>query len=439
VSTTIGPLRPPRPEQAPAREPDEAGQPGAGSGARESVLRLIGLLDRPLTSYYLIIGCTLLLLALGLALVLSTSSAVALDSGGHAVFGDFQKQLLGALGGLVLMWLGAKASPKLYRAAAYPLMGLALLGLLLVLAIGVSVSGGQRWILLFGFQIQPSELAKLAFVLWGADLLARKEKLGQLTDLRQLLIPLLPGAAVLTLLVMLGDDLGTTLILLTIFLALLWVMGTPGRLFIGLLGMMAFVVLILIIVEPYRLARLDSFLGGSQTAAAASSTQWQLDQGKDALGSGGLFGVGLGGSKAKWGYVPNSPNDWIFAILGEELGLVGTVCVVFLYGGLAYAGLRIARRVPDTFMRLAAAAATAWIVGEAVINIGTVLGLLPITGIPLPLVSYGLSSLLSTMVALGMLLCFARHEPGAADALAAAGPGVPRRILSWLGLGAWRQ
>jgi cell division protein FtsW len=439
VSTTIGPLRPPRPEQAPARDPDEAGQPGAGGGPRESVLRLIGLLDRPLTSYYLIIGCTLLLLALGLALVLSTSSAVALDSGGHAVFGDFQKQLLGALGGLVLMWVGAKASPKLYRAAAYPLMGLAVLGLLLVLAIGVSVSGGQRWILLFGFQIQPSELAKLAFVLWGADLLARKEKLGQLTDLRQLLIPLLPGAAVLTLLVMLGDDLGTTLILLTIFLALLWVMGTPGRLFIGLLGMMAFVVLILIIVEPYRLARLDSFLGGSQTAAAASSTQWQLDQGKDALGSGGLFGVGLGGSKAKWGYVPNSPNDWIFAILGEELGLVGTVCVVFLYGGLAYAGLRIARRVPDTFMRLAAAAATAWIVGEAVINIGTVLGLLPITGIPLPLVSYGLSSLLSTMVALGMLLCFARHEPGAADALAAAGPGVPRRILSWLGLGAWRQ
>jgi cell division protein FtsW len=439
VSTTIGPLRPPRPEQAPAREPDEAGQPGAAGGPRESVLRLIGLLDRPLTSYYLIIGCTLLLLALGLALVLSTSSAVALDSGGHAVFGDFQKQLLGALGGLVLMWLGAKASPKLYRAAAYPLMGLAVLGLLLVLAIGVSVGGGQRWILLFGFQIQPSELAKLAFVLWGADLLARKEKLGQLTDLRQLLIPLLPGAAVLTLLVMLGDDLGTTLILLTIFLALLWVMGTPGRLFIGLLGMMAFVVLILIIVEPYRLARLDSFLGGGQTAAAASSTQWQLDQGKDALGSGGLFGVGLGGSKAKWGYVPNSPNDWIFAILGEELGLVGTVCVVFLYGGLAYAGLRIARRVPDTFMRLAAAAATAWIVGEAVINIGTVLGLLPITGIPLPLVSYGLSSLLSTMVALGMLLCFARHEPGAAQALAAAGPGVPRRILSWLGLGAWRQ
>jgi cell division protein FtsW len=441
VSTTIGPVRPSRPGPAPGRDDGEPGEPGAGGGLRDSVVRLIGLLDRPLTSYYLIIGCTLLLLALGLALVLSTSSAEALDSGGHAVFGDFQKQLLGAVGGLVLMWLGAKASPRLYRAAAYPLMGLSVLGLLLVLAIGVSVGGGQRWIVLFGFQIQPSELAKLAFVLWGSDLLARKERLGQLTDLRQLLIPLLPGAAILTLLVMLGDDLGTTLVLLTIFLALLWIIGTPGRLFLGLLGMMAFVVLILIIVEPYRLARLDSFLGGGGQAAsaAATTTKWQLDQGKDALGSGGLFGVGLGGSKAKWGYVPNSPNDWIFAILGEELGLVGTVCVVFLYGGLAYAGLRIARRVPDTFMRLAAAAATAWIVGEAVINIGTVLGLLPVTGIPLPLVSYGLSSLLSTMVALGMLLCFARHEPGAAQALAAAGPGVPRRILSWLGLGAWRQ
>jgi cell division protein FtsW len=354
------------------------------------------------------------------------------------VFGDFQKQLLGGLGGLALMWLGSKAPPRLYRALAYPLMGLSVLGLLLVMVIGTSVDGGQRWIGILGFQIQPSELAKLAFVLWGADLLARKERLGQLTEWRQLLIPLLPGAALLTLLVMLGDDLGTTLILLTIFLTLLWVIGTPGRLLLGLIGLLAFVVLVLIVVAPYRLRRLDSFLS-PQSATSAASTSWQLDQGKYALGSGGLFGVGLGGSKAKFGWVPNGSNDFIFAILGEELGLVGTICVVFLYGGIAYAGLRIARRVPDTFMRVAASAATVWIVGEAVVNIGAVLGLLPITGVPLPLVSYGLSSLLSTMVALGMLLCFARHEPGAQQALADAGPGVPRRILSWLGLGVRRR
>ena len=154
------------------------------------------------------------------------------------------------------------------------------------------------------------------------------------------------------------------------------------------------------------------------------------------MGSGGWFGVGLGASREKWGWVPESTTDFIFAILGEELGLVGTLCVSFLYGGLAYAGLRIARRVQDTFMRLAAGAATAWIVVQALVNMGAVLGLLPITGVPLPLVSEGLSSLLVTMVALGMLMSFAKREPGASQALAAAGPSVPLRVLSWLGLAA---
>jgi cell division protein FtsW len=146
--------------------------------------------------------------------------------------------------------------------------------------------------------------------------------------------------------------------------------------------------------------------------------------------------VGLGAGKLKWGWVPNAPTDFIFAIIGEELGLVGTLCVTFLYGGLAYAGLRIARRVPDTFMRLAAAAATAWIIVQALVNIGAVIGLLPITGVPLPLVSEGLSSLLATLVALGMLMSFAKREPGASQALAAAGPGPVLRVLSWLGLAA---
>src|SRR6202034_3056798 len=138
--------------------------------------------------------------------------------------------------------------------------------------------------------------------------------------------------------------------------------------------------------------------------------------------------------KMKWGWVPESTTDFIFAVIGEELGLIGTLCVTFLYGGLAYAGLRIARRVPDTFMRLAAAAATAWIVVQALVNIGAVIGTLPITGVPLPLVSAGLSSLLVTLVALGMLMAFAKLEPGAAQALAAAGPGPARRVLSGVGL-----
>jgi cell division protein FtsW len=394
------------------------------------VMATLRLLDRPLTSYYLVLGITMLLLALGLVMVLSTSSAQSIAAGGSPYAG-FQKQLIGVVVGLPLMWIAAKSSPTLYRAAAYPMVGASVLGLMLVLVVGHTVQGGERWIPVGGFQIQPSEFAKLAFVLWGADLLARKEKAGQLGEWRHLLIPLLPGAAIFSMLVMLGDDLGTTFLLLVIFLALLWVIGSPGRLFIGMLGLMGFAMIILVMVASYRLDRITGFL---HPAANSLTVGWQTHEGETAVGSGGWFGVGLGAGKLKWGYVPESTTDFIFAVIGEELGLVGTLCVVVLYGGLAYAGLRIARRVPDTFMRLAATAATAWIVVEALVNIGAVIGLLPITGVPLPLVSQGLSSLLVTLVALGMLMSFAKREPGASQALAAAGPGPVLRVLSWLGL-----
>jgi cell division protein FtsW len=271
---------------------------------------------------------------------------------------------------------------------------------------------------------------------WGADLLARKDKLGQLADWRHMLVPLLPGTAVLCLLVMTGDDLGTTFILFVIFLALLWIIGTPGRVFGGLLILMALAMLFMIVSAKYRLGRLTGFFNQQSGATGAS---WQSDQGKYALGSGGIFGVGLGAGRQKWGWVPESTSDFIFAIIGEELGLVGTLCVTVLYGGLAFAGLRIARRVPDLFARLGATGITAWIVVQAVVNIGAVIGVMPISGVPLPLVSAGLSSLLSTLVALGMLMSFARLEPGAQDALAARGPGWPLRVLSWLGLAKRRR
>jgi cell division protein FtsW len=416
----------------------EEAQPARGGqfrayapGLRERAAHWRALLDRPLTSYYLVLSCTLLLLALGLVIVLSASTAWQLESGG-SVYSTFEKQVLGAVLGLVIMWLMARAPTRLFRAFAYPLLAGSVLGLVLVLVVGPKVAGVERWVEIAGFQVQPSEFAKLALVLWGADLLARKEKLRQLTDSRQLLIPLLPGLAVLALLVMAGDDLGTTFLLVVIFLALLWVIGTPARLLVGMLGLMAFVILVLIVVQPWRLARITGFLG--QSSANCSDACYQLREGKYALGSGGWFGVGLGASKAKWGWVPNSPSDFIFSILGEELGLLGTLCVIFLYAGLAFAGLRIARRVPDTFARLAAGSITLWIIAQALVNIGAVLGVLPITGVPLPLVSAGVSSLLVTMTALGMLMAFARSEPGASEALAAAGPSTPKRLLHWLGM-----
>jgi cell division protein FtsW len=223
---------------------------------------------------------------------------------------------------------------------------------------------------------------------------------------------------------------------LLIFLALLWVVGAPLRLYVGVLALMVFVLLLLVVVAKYRSARLTQFFGPQGSPVGPNQ---QPIQGKWAIGSGGWFGVGLGASRLKWGWVPDDTTDFIFAILGEELGLVGTLCVSLLYGGLAFAGLRIARRVDDTFIRLAAAGATVWIVGQAIVNISAVLGMIPITGVPLPLISSGLSSLLVTLVALGMLMSFARREPGAAQALAEAGPGPARRALSWLGLDRRRE
>jgi cell division protein FtsW len=418
------------PQSAGAGTPAGAAEPA--DGLRVGVLRLKALLDRPLASYYLVLGCALLLLGVGLMMVFSTSTAYDLDQR-LPPYSMFEKQLLGAAGGLLLMLLAAKSPPRMFRAFAYPLLLAAVGGLMLVLLFGHEVDGAKRWIGVAGTQVQPSEFAKLALVIWGADLLARKEKLKQLTDWRHIVVPLLPGAALMCMLVMIGKDLGTTFLLSVIFLALLWVIGAPAKLIIGMVALMLFALLMLVAAHPYEWARISGFLS-SHSPSCRSLTCYQLVQGKDALGSGGLFGVGSGASRGKWGWVPNSPTDFIFAILGEELGLVGTLCVVVLYGGLAFAGFRIARRVPDTFARLCAGTITVWLTAQALVNMGAVLGLLPITGVPLPLISAGVSSLIVTLVAIGMLMSFARSEPGAAQALAVSAPGVGRRLTDWLGI-----
>jgi cell division protein FtsW len=421
----VPPLCPPADPQA-DRAPDRP-----AGGVAELVAAARGLLDRPLTSYYLIVGISVLLIALGLVMVLSASSVQMLAQG-DSPFLEFQKQLFGVALGLPLMWVASRLPPTVFRVIAYPLMGLSILGMLLVTIMGVERGGATRWLDMGPIQLQPSEFAKLAFVLWGADLLARSERHRQLTEWRQLLIPLMPGAGILGVLVMIGNDLGTTFVLFTIFLALLWVAGTPGRLFVGMFAFICLVVAILIMAASYREARIASFF---DPQAHAATSGWQPLQGKYALASGGWFGVGLGASRQKWGMLPDPSTDFIFAILGEELGLAGTLCVMGLFGGLGYAGLRVARRVSDPFIRLAATAITAWVVVQALVNIGAVIGVLPITGVPLPLVSAGDSSLLVTMAAIGMLMAFAKREPGAAQALAGRGPGAVRRSLSWLGLG----
>ncbi len=405
-------------------------------GLRGRMHALRELIARPLAPYYLILGITALLLLLGLAMVLSTGSIKDLTDG-ESPYSDFFKQLIGVVVASPLAWLASRSSPRLFRAAAYPLLAISIigLGLTLINGVGHETNGASRWIRIGPEEFQPSELAKLALVLWGADLLARKEKLGLLADWRHMLIPLMPVTGLIAMLVMAGDDLGTTFIIVIIFLALLWVAGAPGRLFTLMLILMGLVLVLLMVTSPYRLSRITGFLSPQTNPTGPAQ---QSIQGKWALGSGGWFGVGLGAGGAKWGWVPEDWSDFIFAIIGEELGLVGTLCVTALYGALAYAGLRVARRAEDGFSRLAAAAITIWIVMQAVVNMGAVINVLPITGVPLPLVSEGLSSVLVTMVALGMLMSFARREPGAAQALAARGPSVGEHVLSWLGRGKQR-
>jgi cell division protein FtsW len=282
-------------------------------------------------------------------------------------------------------------------------------------SIGVTVNGNRNWISIGGgFQLQPSEFVKLALVLWCADVYARKGRL--LTQWRHLLIPMMPVCMVVVGLVVGQGDLGTALVLFAIVLGLLWVIGAPAKLFAAsalAVGVLAFG---LASTNPERVARLTGFLNPINNY---NGSGWQASHGFFALATGGLWGRGIGASNQKWGGLPEAHTDYIFAIIGEEFGLFGTLVVLGLFVLLAYAGIRIATRTKDRFVRYASAGIVVWLLSQALINIGMVLGLLPVIGIPLPLISYGGSALLPTLVALGLLLSFARTEPGAASALRA--------------------
>jgi cell division protein FtsW len=399
-----------------------ANRPATGasrvSRTRSARPALLTLLDRPLASYYLVIGASVLLLGLGLIMVLSASSVTSYTSSGSS-FTIAERQGVWMAIGLPVLLIGAWLPVRAYRLLGYPLLLLsfALLVLVLVPGVGVNVSGATRWIdLPGGLQIQPAEPAKLALVLWGADLLARKEK--RLTQTRHLLIPLVPIALAMCVLVMAQPDMGTTIVLVLIMLAMLFTAGASLGVFARIGVFLGVGLGALAVTEPYRLARLTGFRNPC-SAKIAQSIGYQACQGLYALSSGGWFGLGLGASREKFGYLPNQYTDYIFAIIGEELGLLGTLLVLGLFALLGYAGIRIAQRCPDRFSQLAAAGVTAWLLGQALVNMAAVVGLLPITGIPLPLVSFGGSALVPTMFGIGMLISFARREPATAKALAA--------------------
>ncbi|MFU9033920.1 MULTISPECIES: putative lipid II flippase FtsW [Streptomyces] len=417
-----GPARPPR-RPATARPARGGGRPPAG-GPRRLLDRLKRAWDRPLTAYYLILGGSLLITVLGLVMVYSASQIKALQSGLAPSY-FFRKQLLAAVLGGGLLLIATRMPVRLHRTLAYPLLAgsVFLMCLVQIPGIGVAVNGNQNWINLGGpFQMQPSEFAKLALVLWGADLLARKHDKKLLVQWKHLLVPLIPVAFLLLGLIMLGGDMGTAIILTAILFGLLWLAGAPTRLFVGVLGTATVIGALLIKTSANRMSRLACI---GATDPGPGDQCWQAVHGIYALASGGFFGSGLGASMEKWGELPEPHTDFIFAITGEELGLAGTLSVLALFAALGYAGIRVAGRTEDPFVRFAAGGVTTWITAQAVVNIGAVLGLLPIAGVPLPLFSYGGSALLPTMFAVGLLIAFARDEPAARAALAALATRKP--------------
>ncbi|HEX9776268.1 MAG TPA: putative lipid II flippase FtsW [Actinomycetota bacterium] len=355
---------------------------------------------------FLAVGTTILL-GVGLVMILSASWVSAyISSGSSFVF--FARQAVWVLIGLAAMMVTSHVDYRRWRALSYGLLALTIAGLVLVLipGIGVRVGGSSRWLVLGPMRFQPSEMAKLALLLTGADLCVRKGR--RLRTYKDVLVPYGIIAGIVGALVMAQPDLGTTIILGGITGAVLFVGGVRLRILsgFGLTGLGAGAMLAM--SAGYRRARIASFADPFSDPLNAG---YQAVQSQIALGSGGLFGVGLGAGRQKWLYVPNAHTDFIFSIIGEEVGLIGTFGVIALFVLVAYAGVRIAQRAPDAFGRIVAGGATAWIAGQAVINMGAVTGLMPITGVPLPLVSFGGSSLLFTLIAIGILLNIARQEP----------------------------
>jgi cell division protein FtsW len=383
-------------------------------------------LDRPMTSLHLILAVFALMLGIGLLMVLSSSAVTSYRNGGSS-FSTFANQATYAAIGLIGFFATQYVPVRFLKSTSLiaVIVSIALLVAVLIPGIGAYVNGARSWIRIGGFQFQPSEIAKLALLLWMAQVLAaRRSTLG---SPKALLIPVLPVFGLMCALIMMQPDLGTTVSLAIVFMAVLFFAGAPWWMFASLAGVGVAGIFYLAVSANYRLARLLSFINPEDHP----DSSYQLLQSLYGMGNGGLFGVGLGQSRAKWSYLPNADSDFIFAIIGEELGFIGTFLVVLLFALLAYTGLRIARRNSDPFIKIVASAGTVWLVGQACINIGYVIGLLPVTGIPLPMISAGGTSLLITMVVFGLLANFARREREAEIALAAAGGG---RLAQFLGL-----
>jgi cell division protein FtsW len=401
---------------AAARRVGPSGTPRPRSDRKRGKRKAAATSRQPLEQRILLTA-TLCLLAFGAVMVYSASSATSLLQGQGNGSSFLVKYVVYGAIGLVLMRVLARHGVAKVQSITAPLL---IASFVLVLAVhiphvGVSVNGARRWIGPGPFQFQPSELMKLALVLYGATLLAKRP--GRVHDLRELVNPLLLVVGGAILLVVTQPDLGTAMVIAFTTIALLVAAGIPLQKLAIICGCAFGLVVLYALVKPYARARLTSFL---DPWAHASSSGFQAVQGQIAIGSGGLFGVGPGESVQKIFYLPEAPTDFILAVIAEELGVLGVCALLFLYGLIAYAGLRAAKGARSLYSALIAVGVTALIVSQALLNVFAVLGLAPLTGVPLPFVSYGSSSLIVMLAAMGLLLNVA--SGGSAHVRAVATP-----------------
>jgi cell division protein FtsW len=368
-----------------------------------------GTFAKPVNSFYLLIITTLALSLFGLIMVFSASSIHSLETKGTS-FGIVLRQL-------IFLIISIPAAIIVARIPLFGLKKIARLGLsisivlLLILRVpglGKRVNGNTNWISLGFVDVQPSELAKFFLILWAAYLLSRKEESGQYRT--NVFLLLAPGYLLIMLLIMLGNDLGTTSVIAAILAGLLFASGVELRV-LGSLTAVAFVMLaFLIVTAGYRVARflvvLNPFSENEYMNAG-----WQPAHSLLGLASGGLFGVGLGGSRQKWGNLAEAHTDFIFSVIGEELGLLGTLAVLVLLGGLIFSIFKISLRAQDPFSRYACAAIGCWFAVQTILNIGSATSLLPVVGVTLPLISYGGSALVATFLGIGFVVGAALRDP----------------------------
>lgn len=356
-------------------------------------------------SFWLLITLVVILCLLGVVMVLSASSIVSLQSYGspwHFFIRQWIWLLIGCAGFGVALRVDHQAWRRPARLLMYVTVGLLLA--VLVPGVGVRAYGASRWIGTSTVQIQPSEVAKLVLIIFAADILDRRSGRG---DWKYQAAPVLAVLGVMVVLIMAQPDMGTSLVLVVIAAAMLSAAGLPGRVLGGMAGLGVLGAYVAAKASPYRWKRMTAFL---HPFADARNSGYQSVQALLALSHGHVLGDGIGSSIASYGYLPNAQTDFIFAVIGEETGLVGGFFVSALFVIFTLVGVRVACRAPSRFAALVASGITAWLVGQAVINIGAVVGLLPVTGVPLPFVSFGGSALVISLFGVGILANIAKQS-----------------------------